>query len=63
MLLEPGASQRVEIVVDPSAHNYPLSVWSYEARRFVAPAGEFQVHVGTSSVDTIVAGSFTVERV
>lgn len=62
VLLKPGDSQRVEIVIDPAAHNHPLSVWSYGDRGFVVPAGEFKVHAGTSSENTIVAGTFTVAQ-
>ncbi|MGB3330611.1 MAG: fibronectin type III-like domain-contianing protein, partial [Thermomicrobiales bacterium] len=60
VLLEPGASQTVEIVVDPAGANHPLSAWSYGARGFVIPDGTFTVHVGASSADTMPAGTFTV---
>lgn len=55
-----GQSAAVTISVDPNASNHPLSVWGYAERAFVVPAGEFTVHVGTSSAHTAAAGTFTV---
>ncbi|HEU4489491.1 MAG TPA: fibronectin type III-like domain-contianing protein [Jiangellales bacterium] len=53
VFLEPGASQRVTITVDPAATNHPLSVWAPCANAFVVvPRGEFTVHVGTASDNT-----------
>lgn len=52
VVLDPQESRTVTVVVDPSATNHPLSVWSYAVRAFVVPAGELGVHVGTSSEDT-----------
>jgi beta-glucosidase len=60
--LEPGASEVVDIVVDPDASHHPLSVWSYAERAFVIPDGTFRIHVGTSSAATSEAGTFTFER-
>lgn len=59
--LDPGAQDTVEIVLDPEATNHPLSVWDCTERAFVIPHGTFTVHVGTSSVATSPAGSFTVD--
>ena len=58
--VEPGASQDVEILVDPAATNHPLSVWSVAAHAFVTPAGEYTVHVGTSSQETPFGQTFVV---
>ena len=52
VFLEPGASQRVTITVDPAATNHPLSVWDSCTNAFVVPRGEFTVHVGTASDNT-----------
>lgn len=60
--VEPGESTKVEITIDPLASNYPLSVWSYNHHDFVIPSGTFQVYVETSSANTSVAGSFTIEE-
>ena len=60
VLLEPGASSVVEIVIDPHASHHPLSVWSDAAHAFVVPVGRFAVHVGNSSAHTREAGIFTV---
>ncbi len=60
VLLDPGASAPVEVVIDPAATNHPLSVWGLAEHAFVVPEGDFTVHVGTSSVATTAAGTFTV---
>ena len=52
VLLEPGASQRVTITIDPAATNHPLSVWDPCTNDFVVPTGEYTVFVGTASDDT-----------
>lgn len=57
---EPGVSQPVEIIIEPAATHHPLSVWSVAEHAFVVLAGDFAVHVGTSSTNTTVAGTFTV---
>jgi beta-glucosidase len=58
--VQPGASSRVEIAVDPAATNHPLSVWSRGERAFVTVPGEYTVYVGTSSEDTTAQHQFTV---
>ncbi|MFY9617650.1 MAG: fibronectin type III-like domain-contianing protein, partial [Arcanobacterium sp.] len=50
--LEAGASETVEIVIDPAATNHPFSVWSDCAHDFVVPCGVFTVYVGTSADET-----------
>lgn len=60
VLLEPGASQRVTITIDPAATNHPLSVWDPCTSAFVVPRGEFTVHVGTASDNTPHTASVTV---
>ena len=55
----PGESEQVEIVIDPAATHHPLSVWSYAARDFVVPDGEFTLYVGTSSEDDSHVSTFT----
>lgn len=56
----PGASEDVEIVVDPAATNHPLSVWDVAQHAFVTPPGDYTVLVGTSSEDTPAVATFTV---
>jgi beta-glucosidase len=58
--LAAAESTVVKIVLDPKASHHPLSVWSTDEGSFVVPNGTFTVHVGTSSDNTRVAGSFTV---
>jgi beta-glucosidase len=56
----PGGSEPIDIVVDPTATNHPLSVWSRGDHAFVTVAGEYTVYVGTSSDDTPSQHRFTV---
>lgn len=58
--VEPGATEEVEIVVDPAATNHPLSVWNRGEHAFVVDPGQYTVYVGTSSEDTPVRETFTV---
>ena len=51
VFLQPAATTRVAIVVDPTSTNHPLSVWSDADHAFVVPSGDFTVYVGTSSTD------------
>lgn len=60
VLVEPGSSSSVEIVVDPAATSHPLSVWDRGEHAFVTPPGDYTVHVGTSSDDTPHRRTFTV---
>jgi beta-glucosidase len=60
VMVEPGASRPVQIVVDPAGTNHPLSVWSRGEHAFVTLSGEYTVYVGTSSEDTPFQDLFTV---
>ncbi len=50
--LQPGEKKRVEIVIDPSTSNHPLSQWDAEADKWSTPAGDFKVQVGASEALT-----------
>ncbi|WP_341358288.1 glycoside hydrolase family 3 C-terminal domain-containing protein [Georgenia sp. M64] len=58
--LEPGASERVRVVVDSGATHHPLSVWDACTHGFVVLPGEYTVHVGTSSADTPLTATVTI---
>ena len=53
-----GASRLVSVTVDSSAPNHPLSYFQPDANenwadgQWLTPAGDYTVHVGTSSADT-----------
>ncbi len=47
--LPPQASQTIDIKLNASAPNHPLSVWSQSQHAWVVPKGEFALWVGTSS--------------
>jgi beta-glucosidase len=52
VFLEPGASQRVTISIDPQASHHPFDVWDYCTRSFRIAPGDYTVYVGTSADDT-----------
>ena len=57
--LEPGEKKRVEITIDSSASNHPLSFWDAAADRWTTPAGDFEFYVGNSS-GTALSDTVTV---
>lgn len=56
--LEPGASERMTIEIDPTASNHPLSIWDSAQNEFVIPKGLFTVWVGNASDSLTKAGTF-----
>jgi beta-glucosidase len=58
--LEPGASARVSVVIDPAATNHPLSVWDDGSHDFVVVPGDYRIDVGTSSEDTPLTATVTI---
>ena len=57
----PGASQQVTVTIDSSASNHPLSYWvpendapvpGWSKGAWNMAAGDYTVHVGSSSADT-----------
>jgi len=58
--LAPGASQTVTVTIDPAASNHPFGVWSEAEQKWVSPAGDYTLWLGTSSAlsDLAVAGRF-----
>ncbi|WP_309123752.1 glycoside hydrolase family 3 N-terminal domain-containing protein [Arthrobacter sp.] len=58
--LEPGEKKRIEITIDPSASNHPLSYWDADADTWVTPEGKFDILVGDSSGSTTLSDSVTV---
>ena len=60
--LEPGASQRVSVVLDPAATHHPWSVWDDGAHDFVVLPGDYTVHAGTSSDHTPLTATVQVRK-
>lgn len=60
VFLETGETKLVELDIAANATHHPLSVWDVAAHDFVVPQGEFQIYVGTSSVDDSHVSSFSV---
>jgi beta-glucosidase len=58
VVLEPGASERVVIDIDPAASHHPLSIWDRSRGAFVIPQGVFSVWVGNASDRLVSAGKF-----
>ncbi len=68
--LQPGANQRVSVVLDTSASNHPFSYFSpanpndlqaWADGSWVTPPGSYTVHVGTSSADTPLEATVTLD--
>jgi beta-glucosidase len=57
--LAPGASGEISVMIDPTASNHPLGVWSTTENKWTIPAGQFKVWVGRSSAprDLALAGN------
>jgi beta-glucosidase len=59
--LRPGASRFVTVVIDSAAPNHPLSYFKPDANgtwadgEWVTAAGEYSLHIGTSSANTALA--------
>ncbi|MFC7532384.1 beta-glucosidase [Actinoplanes sp. GCM10030250] len=60
VLVQPGESQQVTIIVDPAATNHPFAVWDYCTRSFQTKPGQYTVHVGTCADDTPHTATLTV---
>ena len=60
VLVEPGASERVTITLDPAATNHPFGVWDPCTRGFATKPGEYTVYVGNSADSTPHAVALTV---
>lgn len=58
--LEPGATQRVQVVVDAADSNRPFSVWDVEADEWKIVSGAYDVHVGSSSRQLPLAAEVVV---
>jgi beta-glucosidase len=58
--LEPGASRRVRMTIDPRAASHPFGVWDEQGQRWRIPGGRYTVRVGTSSADAGLTASVDV---
>jgi beta-glucosidase len=58
--LKPGRSTRVQLTIDASSPDHPLSFWNTTAHAWDTSAGSYQLQVGASSRDLPLTGSFTV---
>lgn len=59
--LAPGESRTVDLIIDPSASNHPLSLWDEGRKQWVMPSGRYTVWMGRSSApkDLTIAGQFS----
>ncbi|MEJ5978914.1 glycoside hydrolase family 3 C-terminal domain-containing protein [Novosphingobium sp. PS1R-30] len=59
--LKPGTSKIVTITIDPATSNHPLEVWNEAEKKWVTPAGQYTVWLGTSSspADLTTAGTLS----
>ena len=58
--LDPGATRRLRLVIDPNAANHPLSWWDSRRQRWVTTPGRYEVRVGTSSRDIVAREAISV---
>jgi beta-glucosidase len=58
--LEPGASERINVPIDPAATSHPVSVWDPCVHDFAVVPGGYTVFVGTSSEDTPLSATVTI---
>ncbi|WP_440086005.1 beta-glucosidase [Streptosporangium sp. LJ11] len=58
--LAPNTSRMVEVVVDPTAPNRPLSYWDAQADRWTTPSGQYTMQVGASSRNISLTSTFRV---
>ncbi|MEW1979621.1 glycoside hydrolase family 3 C-terminal domain-containing protein [Citricoccus sp. NPDC079358] len=50
--VEPGATERVRLTIDPGATHHPFSVWDHTARAFRTVTGDYTLYVGTAADST-----------
>lgn len=60
VLLEPGESREVVLVIDPHDVTHPLSRWDDDAHAWRTIGGTYTVHVGSSSRDLPLSATFDV---
>jgi beta-glucosidase len=58
--LRPGQSTRVQLTIDATSPDRPLSFWNIAEHAWDTAAGGYQVQVGASSRDLPLTGSFAV---
>ena len=57
--LQPGERKKVDIPLDP----HSLSYWDVDQDKWVTPAGQVPIYVGSSSADERLTGELTVEEI
>lgn len=60
--LEPGEKKRVQITIDPSDSNHPLSTWDAEADSWSTPTGEIDVYVGDSAGNITLSDTIDIRK-
>src|SRR5205807_2584760 len=58
--LNPGEKVHVQLIVDPTASNHPLSYWDMASGDWATADGDYQVYVGSSVADIDIALSDSV---
>ena len=59
--LAPGASQTVQVAINPNAPNRPLSYWDTNTNSWQKATGTYNVYVGASSRDVRLVGTVNVQ--
>ena len=63
VLLEPGESRELEIVLDPLDVMHPLARWDDDAHLWRTIGGVYTVHLGTSSRDLPLQATFEIHPI
>ena len=59
--LAPGASQRVQVAINPNAPNRPFSYWNPNTNSWQTATGTYNVYVGSSSRDIRLVGTVNIQ--
>jgi beta-glucosidase len=59
--LQPGESQRVQVILDPLSPEHLLSYWDVAAQSWSIASGEYRLFVGSSSRDIRCQGAFHID--
>jgi beta-glucosidase len=60
VVVEPGATQKVSLLVDANDSSHPLSYWDTGTNSWKIAPGSYTVYAGNSSRSLLSAGSFTL---
>jgi beta-glucosidase len=60
--LDPGGKMWVQLEIDPSAANHPLSYWDISSESWATADGDYRIYVGSSVADIALSDSVHVSQ-